>query len=377
MPLNAKRKNKTKTYKREPGNGEYFVAMMVGGNPRIAIAYKAALAESGIYLKYHWEFLVAKQPPAELDILLMYPDTTIVKRDRTMFAGRARSADVYVINARNTAAVYDALHKEHINGRKLFLNEIERPALKEPEPTPEPEVKLEPEPEPEVKLEPEPEPEPQPQPEPEPAPPIAELQLTTEEFELTPEEPEQQETGTTNLNEEQRRQLRIAGEKVRTARKRTGFTVATLAKQLGMSNGHLYNIERGGTVASNQVLNAIERMLSLEHGTVPRYGTRANRQVATPPDQPRLPPPPPTPAPTVVLSPMQKFNNTLNALQEKCTALNVHQIEFGPEVLIVRRKPGTNLQLLYVQLHELQESAQELNVVVVRLDPTFLSVKRK
>jgi transcriptional regulator with XRE-family HTH domain len=313
-------RRQSKKYKPDPKNGNYYVALMVAGNPRLAESYRRDLRARGILLKYHWpNRLHAQEAPADTDLIFMAQDTRneIPRKERERFAWTARQQDIYVVEkVSHHTDLFRLLDREKYHAAPIVVDDG---------PAPEPVVAPEATP-PQEAIAPPPPP---------PQPPEPKEELSAEQ---------------------QSEALRIAGGWVREARMKEGLSTSALAKSLGISSAYVNAIERGTQRPSDAICDAIESVLSLPAHSYPRFAKRTNHQYQPPPDvgaKPARPPepkiaPPETIAPTprdiprpIVsmdvreVSPIQQLYLVLSKIKGDMGALGITRIELSPTMFVV------------------------------------------
>ena len=257
----------TNQKKRKPKAGRYYVALAVGIRLEVYANLKTALARMGVYLKYTWTFgdskdLGRRAIPPDVDVTIVVRETAISHSDRAAILYQAKQNNWGIDPAPGIAPTLRELERAGFgNMEPIILEDIEGPdpALtpsKETKPVAHPSIGKVPESinHPRLVVAP-PEPkEPEPPSTVAPPPTPASTARHWDRPHLEAFDP----------------RLVADGKILRAARLKTPYTGAMLGKILSMSASNITTVEQGRNAASDDVLEALERLYGLPVGTVPR-----------------------------------------------------------------------------------------------------------
>lgn len=242
----------TPTLKKKPRNGHYFIALLVGGDPRIQSTMATRLAERGVLVVDRWtaaKNLDRRPMPAGVEVVVIFRDSAISRQVRDKIAWNAKTAGAYSVDAQTFAIVDERLDAQGYKARPI---EADAPTQT-------------------------------------PAP--AENPTATETQETT-----------TVLHETDEQKMVRLGAELRRRRDAMGLSANAAGRQIGCSGSYLHAIEKGSPNAkpTDAMLSAIERFFKFPSGAFPRLSTRQNLRMGAPPVTIPPPAPPPAPAPEPV-----------------------------------------------------------------------------
>lgn len=239
-----------------PRNGEFYVALMIGGTHELVAAYRKLLAPEGVLLRDHWPTgnRTRSAVHASVDIIMLVPCAPWENAQRREFAARELQLGRHVIDARHHDEVVQTLRYQRWVAAPI--NSTPLAGVISIVPPPPPPVLV-----PAPPIAPLPDPPPAP-PEPDPLPLAA----------TRPPEPKEHHADmvTTKLEDQERQALVAAGRQLYDRRRELNLSSSAVAEKIGKSEGYVYAVERAAVRISHDAADKIERVYGLAAGTLPR-----------------------------------------------------------------------------------------------------------